>query len=94
VTLDTELAFYRASVDVFHQLGSLRDLIKHRTPVLRADHCVIEIKLAGEQPEWLSELVAASKLELSSAKPFSKFLAASRAVETAVDSISTSPSGR
>jgi SPX domain protein involved in polyphosphate accumulation len=94
VTLDTELAFYRPPANVFGQLGSLSDLVKNKTPVLRADYCVIEIKLAGEQPEWLIELIAASKIEHSSAKAFSKFLAASLAVETAVNSISTTPSGR
>lgn len=90
VTLDTELAFYRPPVNVFSQLNSLADLIERKQPVLRADHCVIEIKLAGEQPEWLTELIAASKLERTpeTAKTFSKFLAASQAVATAEDSMS------
>jgi SPX domain protein involved in polyphosphate accumulation len=84
VTLDTELAFYRPPAAAFSQGSSLSDLIKRKTPVLRADHCVIEIKLAGEQPEWLTELIAATTLERerSSNKTFSKFLAASRAVST------------
>jgi SPX domain protein involved in polyphosphate accumulation len=90
VTLDTELAFYRAPLTVFSQFGSLSDLIKRGRPVLRADHCVIEIKLLSEQPEWLTELIATSKLEreVLSAKTFSKFLAASQAVATAEDSTS------
>jgi SPX domain protein involved in polyphosphate accumulation len=93
VTIDTELAFYRPPVDVFSQLRSLSDLVKHTPPVLRADDCVIEVKLAGEQPQWLSELLAARKLERSAAKPFSKFLAASRAVASTVSSIPTALSG-
>jgi hypothetical protein len=80
---------------VFSQFGSLSDLIKRNLPVVRANHCVIEIKLAGEQPAWLTDLIAASKLEreVSSAKTFSKFLAASRAVATAEDSVPTTQPG-
>jgi SPX domain protein involved in polyphosphate accumulation len=95
VTLDTELAFYRPPVTVFSQFGSLSDLIKCNVPVVRANHCVIEIKLAGEQPEWLTALIAASKLEREDypAQTFSKFLAASQAVAIAEDSVSTTHSG-
>jgi SPX domain protein involved in polyphosphate accumulation len=84
VTLDTELAFYRPPANLLREVFSLREVVTGE-PVLRADHCVIEIKLHGERPAWLRALIDASNLEPepTSGAPFSKFLAASRAVMAA-----------
>jgi SPX domain protein involved in polyphosphate accumulation len=84
VTLDTELAFYRPPTNLLREVFSLREVVSGE-PVLRADHCVIEIKLHGERPAWLHALIEASQLEPAPTlvAPFSKFLAASRAVMAA-----------
>jgi SPX domain protein involved in polyphosphate accumulation len=91
VTLDTELAFYRAPANLLREVFSLREVVTGE-PVLRANHCVIEIKLHGERPQWLHALIEATNLqpEPASGAPFSKFLAASRAVRAAERSSSHS----
>jgi SPX domain protein involved in polyphosphate accumulation len=84
ITLDTRLGFYRAPVDMFsksQEFVSLRDLVTG-PPIVRLPQYLVELKLRGEQPEWLRALISSTKLERARAgqRTFSKFLAASHAV--------------
>ena len=84
ITLDTRLGFYRAPTDMFAGSGvhrSLRDLVSG-PPITRLSNYLVEVKLRGEQPDWLRALITATKLEPAreGQRTFSKFLAASHAV--------------
>jgi hypothetical protein len=80
VTLDTELTFYRARPEFFTHYTTLSEALDQ--PVLQAEHGVIEIKLRGECPDWLDELLTPLGIELgpNTNIQYSKFLAASAAV--------------
>jgi hypothetical protein len=90
ITLDTRLGFYRAPVDLYGRPGESGEFRKHISlrkvvsgpPVARMDNYLVEIKLRGEQPDWLRALSHATKLVPAREGPrsFSKFLAASHAV--------------
>lgn len=90
ITLDTRLSFYRAPVDMFSSPStggkesthvSLRELVSG-PPITRLSQYLVEVKLRGEQPQWLQALALSTKLEPArdGGSTFSKFLAASRAV--------------
>lgn len=83
VTLDTELAFYRAPTTPLWSNTTLADAIAE-PPVARLSHSLVEIKARGEHPTWLRELIAAVGLEPAfvGSRAFSKFVAASRAVHS------------
>lgn len=90
ITLDTRLGFYRAPVDMFSSSAdhrSLRALVSGR-PVARLSNYLVEVKLRGDQPEWLRALILAAKLTPAREGPrtFSKFLAASHAVHATTSS--------
>jgi hypothetical protein len=81
VTLDTELAFCRPPPALFRDITSLGEAVAG-SQVIQAEEAIIEIKLRGECPAWLRELLRETGLEpaVSDGVPYSKFLAASRAV--------------
>lgn len=84
VTLDTELAFYRAPSTPLWSGTTLADAIAEG-PVARLSHSLVEIKARGEHPTWLRELIVAVGLEpasLEGSRAFSKFVAASHAVHS------------
>lgn len=94
ITLDTQLAFYRAPSDSLWRDTTLADAITH-PPVAQLRHSLLEIKARGEQPTWLRELMIDLGLEPAreGKRTFSKFVAASHAVhsngvgESGVDSL-------
>ena len=81
VTLDTRVKFYRAPPNMFATSMSLRDATAG-APVARLSRYLVEVKLRGEQPAWLQQLIVDTELERARAgqRAFRKFLAASRAV--------------
>ena len=83
VTLDTELAFYRAPTSPLWSGRTLADAIA-QPPVARLSHSLVEIKARGDHPEWLQELIVAVGLEpaFEGSRAFSKFVAASHAVHS------------
>lgn len=83
ITLDTRLRFYRPPPDMFSELQSLRDAVAG-PPVAQLSSYLVEIKLRSEEPQWLRRLMVEARLEPGRLgdRPFSKFLAASRAVHT------------
>jgi hypothetical protein len=82
VTLDTRVSFYGASHPFFRDFKTLRDKLVE-PPNHKLDHFLVELKLRGEEPQWLREL--AERVELRPAtdqgRQFSKFLAASDAAK-------------
>lgn len=84
VTLDTELSFHRARSEFFTSYTTLADVLQD--PVLRVEHGVIEIKLRGECPAWLHEVLSSINIELgpNTNIQYSKFLAASAAVAAGI----------
>ncbi|PRQ05879.1 VTC domain protein [Enhygromyxa salina] len=81
VTLDTRVAYHRPEPDLFHGFTSLRDAVAG-PPVARLGSYLVELKLRGDMPGWLTATVDAAKLEPAriGERQFSKFLAASAAV--------------
>lgn len=81
ITVDTELAFYRPPQHPFADGHSLSEALVD-PPVARVRESLVEIKLRGEQPAWLRELIVAVGMRpaIEGLRSFSKFLAASRAV--------------
>ena len=80
ITLDTELAYYRPPSNLFSEIRTLSEAVSG-PPVRRAEHSIIEIKLLDEGPTWLHQLLRAAGVgPKDHQSPYSKFLAASRAV--------------
>lgn len=81
ITLDTELAFYRAPTNLLWSDTTLADAIA-QPPVAQLRNSLIEIKARGEQPAWLRELMNEVGLDPAreGKRGFSKFVAASNAV--------------
>jgi len=81
VTLDSELAFYRAPLDIFKTSHSLSEALIG-PPVRRLHQELVEIKIRGAPPAWLERLIQAGGLQPAGVgrRPFSKFIAASHAV--------------
>lgn len=84
ITLDSELAFYRPPPSLANAGSALSEALIG-PPAGRLDQKVIEIKLRGHPPAWLRRLIFSTKLEPAGEgpRPFSKFIAASRAVHLA-----------
>jgi hypothetical protein len=83
VTLDTELAFYRAPANLLWTDTTLSDAIAV-PPVARLRNSLVEIKARNEHPDWLLELMIEAGLEpaCEGKRAFSKFVAASHAVHS------------
>jgi hypothetical protein len=76
ITLDSELAYYSPPADLWHrEWALLRSTLGN--PVAREPSRVLEIKLRGDEPTWLRDLLRAHAIQRAS---FSKFEAASSAV--------------
>lgn len=80
ITVDTELAFHRPPAHPFDGHSISEALTE--PPVARVVDSLVEIKLRGEPPAWLTQLVREVGMRPASEglHSFSKFLAASRAV--------------
>jgi hypothetical protein len=83
ITLDTELAFYRAPTNLVWCDTALSDAIAE-PPVTQLRHSLVEIKSRGVPPDWLLELMIEVGLEpaYEGQRAFSKFVAASHAVHS------------
>lgn len=83
ITLDTELAFYRAPDNLRWRDTTLTEAIAE-PPVAQLRHSLVEIKARDEHPDWLLELMIDSGLEpaCEGKRSFSKFVAASQAVHS------------
>jgi VTC domain len=83
ITLDTELAFYRAPSNLVWCDTALSDAIAE-PPVAQLRHNLVEIKSRGLPPDWLLELMIDVGLEpaYEGKRSFSKFVAASHAVQS------------
>lgn len=81
ITLDSELAFYRAPANIFSEGQPLSDALVG-PPVGQLHQELAEIKVRGETPAWLKRLIQTTQLEPAGEgrRPFSKFIAASHAV--------------
>jgi hypothetical protein len=76
ITLDRDLAFYKPPADLWtRDWALLRSTLG--PAVAKESRRVLEVKLQGEPPAWLADLLKMLSLEIT---PFSKFEAASSAV--------------
>ena len=81
ITLDTRVTFYGPRKPFFENFRTLRDTLEE-PPARKLDEFLVELKLRGDEPDWLKEL--GQRVGLRPARhgqrQFSKFLVASDAV--------------